>query len=75
MLVWNENYRPLPKACSADAVVRIQPDDWPSFASQAWTTVELAQEHSRLEAMVVAEDRDKVSPKRDATSSPRCSGE
>ena len=58
----DENYLPLPEACSADAVVRIQPDDWPRFASQAWTTVELAREHPRLKAMVVAEDRDKVSP-------------
>lgn len=69
----DENYLPLPRACSADAVVRIQPDDWPRFASQAWTTVELAREHPRLEAIVVAEDRDKVSSQR--MQSPRCSGE
>jgi hypothetical protein len=58
----DENYRPLPEACSADAVVRLQPDDWPLFASQPWTTVSLARQHPRLRAMVVEEDRGKVSP-------------
>jgi hypothetical protein len=62
----DQNYQPLPEVCSAEAVIRIQPDDWPAYASQAWTTVELAQQHPRLRALVVDEDLDKVSPQDDA---------
>jgi hypothetical protein len=58
----NENYQPLPEACPSDAVIRIQPDDWPVFASQAWTTVELARQHARLRAVVVGEDLEKLVP-------------
>jgi CheY-like chemotaxis protein len=56
----DENFQPLPEACSEDVVVRIQPDDWPLYASQAWTTVDRARQHPRLRAVVAAEDRDKV---------------
>jgi hypothetical protein len=69
----DENYQALPEACPADVVVRIQPDDWPLYASQAWTTVELARQHARLRAVVVAEDREKVDLKEDPA--PRAGGD
>src|SRR5262249_10515240 len=71
----DQDYRPLPEACSAEAVIRIQPDDWPAYASQAWTTVELARQHPRLRALVVDEDLDKISPQDDAVSRSRCGSE
>lgn len=71
----DENYRPLPEACSADSVVRIQPDDWPLYASQAWTTVDLAREHPRLRALVAAEDREQVLLQGNAVRSPENSSE
>ena len=57
----DENYRVLDEAFSPSQVVRIQPDDWPSYASQAWTTLELAKQHPRLEAMVLDEEQDQLS--------------
>lgn len=56
----DENYVALSEAASAADVVRIQPDDWPVFASQAWTTVELAKRHARLRANVASEDWERV---------------
>jgi len=44
----------------ADKAVRIQPDHWPVYAEQAWTTIELAREHSRLRAIVMAQDRERL---------------
>jgi hypothetical protein len=61
----DENYQPLSEACSPKDVVRIQPDDWPVYASQAWTTVELARRHPRLGAIVAAEDEEKVARRDD----------
>jgi hypothetical protein len=52
----DQNYSPLPEACAAGKVVRIVPDDWPLYAGQAWTTVALAREHPRLNAIVAETD-------------------
>lgn len=57
----DENYQVLDEASSPSQVVRIQPDDWPSYASQAWTTIELAEHHPRLRAMVLDEGQDQLS--------------
>jgi hypothetical protein len=56
----DENYQTLPEAYTAADVVRIQPDDWPLYASQAWATVESVRQHPRLRAIVAAEDRDRL---------------
>lgn len=53
----DDNYRVLDVAVLPSAVVRVQPDDWPPFASQAWTTIDLARSKPRLKAVVVEEDR------------------
>jgi hypothetical protein len=54
------HYRPLPEFSSIEDAVRVQPDDWPPFADQAWTTVALAKENPPLGAMVVSQDRNRL---------------
>ena len=56
----DEKYLPLEAFSEADKAVRIQPDDWPVYAEQAWTTIELAREHSGLRAVVLSQDRDRL---------------
>lgn len=56
----DSDFRVLPSTFSADLAVRIQPDDWPPYASQAWTTIELAKEDASLRALVVAQDRNRI---------------
>ncbi len=56
----DENYQPLDEACAPDQVVRVQPDDWPPFASQAWAPIDLARAQPRLKAVVAEEDRDRL---------------
>jgi CheY-like chemotaxis protein len=43
-----------------DAAVRIRPDDWPSYADDAWATVALAEDSDRIKAIVVEQDREKL---------------
>lgn len=57
----DENHRPLDLAYPMDQCVRIRPDDWPSFADQAWTREELARQHNRLGSLVISADRGRVS--------------
>jgi hypothetical protein len=40
--------------------VRIQPDDWPAYADQAWAPLVLAREEPRLRALVISDDRGKL---------------
>jgi len=40
--------------------VRIQPDSWPSFADDAWTTIDAAVADPELRAIVVAADRERL---------------
>jgi len=56
----DRDYRPLPEQVGIDDAVRIQPDDWPSYADQAWTTIGLARDEPSLNSLVVNEDRDRV---------------
>jgi hypothetical protein len=64
----DENYQTLPEAHTAAEVVRIQPDDWPLYASQAWATVELVRQHPRLRAIVAAEDRERIASGNEASA-------
>lgn len=57
VVVTGPDYRPLEHTVSAEDAVRIQPDDWPPFADDAWTTLELARENDRLGALVIEPDR------------------
>jgi hypothetical protein len=56
----NSDYRPLDRFLAMRDAVRIRPDDWPSYADQPWTSIELAQSEGRLGALVVDEDRGKL---------------
>jgi hypothetical protein len=56
----DESYRALSILCSPDEAVRIQPDDWPPFAEQAWTTINLVREHALLRSLVVHADKDRL---------------
>ncbi len=52
----NTNYQPLDKFAALTDAVRIQPDDWPSYADHAWTTIELARSEPKLRAIVAREE-------------------
>ncbi len=56
----DKNYEPIDDAFSRDQAVRLQPDDWPPYADQAWTTFDLAKEENSLGALVIKEDRDRI---------------
>jgi len=56
----DQNYEPIAEPVSIDIAVRIQPDDWPSYAEQAWTTIELARANAEVHALVVEADRLRV---------------
>ncbi len=56
----DKDYRVLPKFFHAEDAVRIQPDDWPPYADQAWTTIELARQERSLRSLVVTEDEAKL---------------
>jgi hypothetical protein len=52
----NKEQQFLNELCDVGTCVRIQPDDWPSFADPAWTSVELAMEFPYLKSLVVERD-------------------
>lgn len=60
LVVVNRNCEPLEQFSAKSECVRIRPDDWPPYADQPWTTVNLASSESRLRAIVVNEDREKL---------------
>lgn len=53
----DRHYVPLRTLFSIEDAVRIQPDDWPPYADQAWTTIELAKQYPSLAALVISQDR------------------
>ena len=57
----DENYQALPKVYDPTEAIRIQPDDWPAYADQSWTTIELARENPALKAIVIEADKDRLS--------------
>lgn len=54
--VLDENYRPLPQPVGAANAVRIAPDDWPTFADDAWASLELISESPWLRDQVIPDD-------------------
>jgi hypothetical protein len=52
----NTHYQPLNTFYRMEESVRIRPDDWPAYADQAWTTIELARSEPKLRALVIHED-------------------
>jgi hypothetical protein len=53
----DEDYRFLDHLVDISDAVRIQPEEWPPFADQAWTSIKLAKEHPSLRAIVLNQDR------------------
>ena len=53
----DEHFTPLRDLQEAAAAIRIQPDDWPPYADQAWTTLELAKATPALAALALEQDR------------------
>ena len=53
----DEDYNVLEESVDISDAVRIQPDDWPPYADNAWTTKALARETSKLKALVLDQDR------------------
>ncbi len=53
--------RVLPDPAPSSMAVRIQPDDWPPYADQAWTTLTLAKETPHLRALVLRQDAERLS--------------
>lgn len=56
------NLRPQPTPHAANVAVRLQPDDWPVYADQPWTTIDLARTEPRIAAIVIQQDRDRLNP-------------
>lgn len=56
----NTDYQPLDTFYSIKESVRIRPDDWPPYADQAWTTIELAKSEKRLNSLVLLEDIERL---------------
>lgn len=53
----NTDYEALDQFYSIKQSVRIRPDDWPPYADQAWTTIELAKSEPKLKSLVLLEDK------------------
>lgn len=56
------DYRPLEKTYSVKSAVRVQPDDWPTYADAAWMPIEIVKGNAGLSALVVQEDRERIAP-------------
>ncbi len=61
ILVVNREFTIQNEAIEVDLAIRIQPDDWPVYAEQAWASIVDASEDSRLAGAVVSSDRYKLS--------------
>ncbi len=63
-----EDLQPMPDFAEIGSAARIQPDDWPAYADQAWTTRDLAIKSAKLGMLVLQQDR----PQLEASQSRRC---
>jgi CheY-like chemotaxis protein len=60
VVVLDAKLNPLPTLCPIEAAVRVQPDDWPSFASPAWMAIDAVRADPALLSFVLEDDRDRV---------------
>ncbi|MGH6689500.1 MAG: hypothetical protein ACREF4_02320 [Gammaproteobacteria bacterium] len=51
------DYQYLDSPLELESAIRVQPDDWPSFAEDAWTTLELIERYPNLAAIAVENSR------------------
>jgi CheY-like chemotaxis protein len=54
------DYQPIEDLLEISQSVRIQPDDWPPYADQAWTSIELAKQEHQIRALVLRQDQTKL---------------
>lgn len=54
------DFQPMDDLVPIERAIHIQPDDWPPYAGEAWTTPELASENASLRAVVLVEDRERL---------------
>lgn len=60
-IVWvNRDYNVQLEFSDVGRAVRIQPDDWPPYADEAWTTIDLARSEPILGALVLEADRERL---------------
>jgi CheY-like chemotaxis protein len=57
----DEEHQVIDEPIDIDKAVRIVPDDWPPYAEDAWTTIELAENNPALSALVTIRDRERIS--------------
>lgn len=60
VLCINKEYQFRDELCEISRAVRVQPDDWPAFAEQAWAAIEDARDEIRLSSIVVTADREQL---------------
>ncbi len=58
--VIDSDFRTSRELIELDGCVQVQPDDWPSFAEPAFTSIEWAKEHSSLRSLVIRKDKGKL---------------
>lgn len=56
----NSDFTSLSEFHEAEECVRIHPDDWPPYADDAWTTIEMARGEPSLRSSVSSLDREKL---------------
>jgi hypothetical protein len=56
----DRDYRITSTFSDVDRAVRIRPDDWPTYADDAWITIELARSEAMLGAFVIEGDRERM---------------
>ena len=60
VLCLDRDFRFASEPCELEAAIRIQPDDWPVFAEQAWAALADASDEPRLAATVIVADRERL---------------
>jgi hypothetical protein len=60
VVVIDRNLSPLASLCPIEDAVRVQPDDWPSFASPAWMPIQAVRDDQSLASFVLEDDRDRI---------------
>jgi hypothetical protein len=54
------NYKLLEQTISFGSAIRVQPDDWPSYADAAWMPIDQVVANKALRAIVIHEDRERL---------------
>ena len=66
VVVIDRNLAPLGALRPIENAVRVQPDDWPPFASPAWMRIADVRDDPSLVSLVLEDDRDRIAPASEA---------